>query len=78
MSNKAKEDEEKRLAQENKAKDLKNAPDVVKLLKYATDIEAVDFPLLADPKAQAIANNARQLLAKVSVYIKSNTKSLAS
>jgi len=77
-ANKAKEDEEKKLTLEDKINALKNAPDVVKLLKYATDIEAVDFPLLADPKAQTIANNARQLLAKVSVYIKSNTKSLAS
>jgi hypothetical protein len=78
---KAKRDEEARLFAEQKEKELAakkalTAPDKDKLNKLAIEIDSIQLPDLKTPDARRINDNIKDLLTKVSKYIRENAEKL--
>lgn len=76
---KAKREEEARIASELKAKKdaerkAKAAPDKQKLQSFATLIDNIELPVVKSEEAEKIVANAKELLAKVSAYIREKTE----
>ena len=64
---------ENELAAEKKAN---AAPDKAKLLSLAARIDAIEMPTLAADEGQRIIAQTRELLAKVTAYIRTNSDKL--
>lgn len=74
------EEKAKREAEEKARKDAerkaKNAPDKVKLIELAKQIESIQMPELKSDEAKAILTDVRTLLSKVSNHIQTKSESL--
>lgn len=78
---KEKKDAEDKRNAEIKAKELaekkaQSAPDKIKLIEFANDIDIIIGPYLISDEAKLILNNAEILLTKVSTYIREKSENL--
>lgn len=72
---KAKQEAEEK-ARKDAERKAKNAPDKVKLLELAKQIESIQMPELKSDEAKAILTDVRTLLSKVSNHIQTKSESL--